>query len=100
MICNNFNPLFLDDSDINFVMKTVRDAVSVWESRSCVKFPYKTTQSQYVDIVNGVDCSSFTGHQYTWQTLSLHKSNASSCILVSAQSNFDDCQLFSSRSLF
>ena len=44
------------------MQQAIRDAVADWESRSCVTFPERTTETHYIEIQNGGGCSSYIGN--------------------------------------
>lgn len=70
---------------MGFIRQTILDAVAVWERWSCVTFPEVTTESRYIEVVNGSGCSSYIGNPYSVQTLSLKMESRSSlrCMYVS-----------------
>ena len=80
---------------MGFIHQMIVDAVAVWESKSCVRFPERTTETRYIEVVNGSGCSSYIGNPYSVQTLSLKMESRSSlrCMYVSQQLFKEDTQL-------
>ena len=48
-------------SDRIYVETAVADAVRVWEQKSCVTFPQRTTETNYILVRQASGCSSFIG---------------------------------------
>lgn len=55
------NHLWFIATDRTYVEELIADAVAEWEERSCVSFPERTTESNYVLIIQGTGCSSLIG---------------------------------------
>ena len=79
---------------MGFIHQMIVDAVAVWESKSCVRFPERTTETRYIEVVNGSGCISYIGNPYSVQTLSLKMESRSSlrCMYVSRKLVKSDAQ--------
>ena len=67
------------------MLQRVRDAVAEWERRSCVTFPERTTETNFITIYKGSGCSSRVGMSGGNQPMNLAFQSSSNpqCVNVS-----------------